>query len=223
MLAATALHALRRGKPEFGEYAVVIGLGIVGQIAGQLYKLAGNFVIGWDTIAFRTEIARKWGIDASVVVGAEDEVAKTKEFTDGQGLDTAVFAFGGDGNKALESTYQCMKSSPDGHLMGRIIVVGGATFNYSSIPTNVDIRKAGRTGPGYHDRDWEIGSDYPQVFLRWTTQTNLYLCMKLISEGQLDVDCLTSHTIPFEDVDEGISAILSEPDKIMGVVFRMKY
>lgn len=222
MLAATALNALRRGKPEFGEYVAVVGLGLVGQLTAMFYQLAGNFVIGWDIISFRTEIAQKWGIDATAVVDAQDEIAATKVFTNECGLDAAVIAFGGDANKLVEKIHQCLKRSPDGHPMGRVIVPGNASFTYPGILTNVDIRRAARTGPGYHDETWEVGPDYPPVFVRWTTRTNLELCMRMIAKGKLKVDCLTTHIIPLEDVDRRISEIIKEPDKILGVCFKMK-
>jgi len=223
MLAATALHAMRRGKPEFGEYVAVAGLGLVGQLTAMFYQLAGNFVIGWDTIPFRAEIAQKWGIDATAVVGVEDEVAATRAFTNEYGLDAAVIAFGGDANKVIENIHQCLKRSPDGHLMGRIIVPGNASFTYPGILTNVDVRRAARTGPGYHDTVWESGLGYPPVFMRWTTRTNLEVCMRMIARGRLNVDSLTTYTIPLEDVDAGISAIIEEPDKILGVIFEMRH
>ena len=221
MLAATALHALRRGIPEFGENAAIVGLGIVGQLAAQLFQMAGNYVIGWDTIGFRLETARRWGIHATAHVGKEDPEEVSKEFSRGYGLDGAVLAFGGDGNSAVESLEKCMKVSPDGHPMGRIVVVGGTNFDYTATLTNIDVRRASRTGCGYHDEAWEYGPAYPPVFMRWTTQTNLQLCMRLIEEGKLNVDVLTTHRIPLMNVDEGISAIIDDPDALLGVLFTM--
>ena len=222
-LAATAVQVLRRGEPEFGESIVVVGLGVLGQLTGMVYKLAGNFVIGWDYIPFRTEIAQKWGIDAAAVPGVDNEAAVAKEFTNGYGVDAAVIAFGGDANTAIEKLYKCFKCSPDGHLMGRIMVPGGASFEYTGRITNMDIRKVGRTGPGYHDEAWEYGPDYPPVHMRWTTQTNLKLCMKLMAEGQFEVDSITTHVIPLEDVTAQMSKIIEEPDKILGVIFESKH
>ncbi len=221
-LAATSLMSLRRGTPVLGEYVAVVGLGIVGHMAARFYQLAGCYVIGWDTIGFRTELAEKCGLDAVVTVGEEDEVEATGRFTGGKGLDGGVLAFGGDGTKALDSITKCMKRSPDGHPMGRIVVVGGTKFAYPSTCTNIDMCRSSRTGPGYHDEAWEYGPDYPPVFMRWTTKTNLELCMRLISEGKLDVDALTTHTIPLDDVDEGVSAILQDPDRALGVVFQAR-
>lgn len=222
MLAATGLHALRRGEPEFGEYVAVVGLGIVGQLTARLYQLAGNYVIGWDTIPFRTQIARRCSADAAVLVGEQDPIAATNRFTDGMGLDAAVLAFGGNADKAYESVVGSLKCSPDGHRMGRIIVVGGATFTVPVRPANFDIRSAGRTGSGYHDDPWEVGPDYPPVFMRWTTRTNLALVIRLISEGKLNVDALTTHRIPLDNVESGVLAIMDRPDEILGVVFQMK-
>ena len=155
---------------------------MVGQFAAQLHMLAGNRVIGWDTIPFRTEVARKWGIEAAVTVGPEDPIARTREFTDEYGLDGGAIAFGGEASKAVQSLVQCMKRTPDTHVTGTIVVVGGAQFSYSDQGaagrTNIDIRRAMRTGSGYHDEEWEFGSVYPPVFMRWTTTTNLVLPAK---------------------------------------------
>ena len=223
MLAATSLHGLRRGEPEFGEMVAVVGLGIVGQVTAQLYQLAGNFVIGWELIPKRAQIAKQWGIHKVVLSNQQDSVEATLEFTEGKGLDASVFAFPGDGQGVFEATSKCLKLSPDGHRMGRIVILGNPSFQYKSATTNIDIRRAARTGPGYHDEKWEYGPDYPEVFMRWTTRTNLELCIRLISEGKLDVDCLTTHRIPLDKVEPEIERLIDAPDEMLGVVLCMNH
>lgn len=222
MLAATALQALRRNEPQMGEYCAIAGMGLVGQLAVQLHRLAGCYVIGWDVNPYCLSVAQTCAIDATVQIGQEDVVKLCRDFTNNQGLDSAVIAFGGDGNKAYESIFECLKCSPDGHRMGRVVLVGGAKFNVKWDQANIDIRIAARTGAGYHDDVWEVGPDYPPVFMRWTTRTNLELCLRLIAEKKLDVDPLTTHTVPFSIVDEAISAMIGNPQNILGVVFDMK-
>ncbi len=223
MLAGTALHAVRRGDPELGEYAAVVGLGIVGQLAAQFLRLAGNYVVGWDLIELRTRLAADCGIHRAVQVGPEDATEATNAFTDGAGLDAAILALAGNANPALKSLVPCFKKSPDTHRMGRIVVVGGVQFDYpGSPPHNMDIRHSGRTGPGYHDDDWEYGPDYPPVFMRWTTRTNMEFCLRLIAEGRLAVDALTTHTVPLAEVESGIDRLMESPDDALGVIFRMK-
>lgn len=221
-LAATALQALRRAQPEFGEFFAVVGLGIVGQITANLLALNGVYVIGWETIPFRIAIARKNTFAVTVAPDKEDAVAMTQKFTGGHGLDGAVFAFGGDGGKVMDQMFACLKKSPDGHRMGRVVVVGATRFVLPGAPSNIDVRMSGRTGPGYHDDPWEVGADYPPVFMRWTTRTNLALCIRLMGEGKLDVDCLTTHRIALENVDAGIQKAIRDPDKVLGVVLTMK-
>ena len=131
-------------------------------------------------------------------------------------------AFGGDGTEAFEQLQGCLKRAPDGPRAGRIVVVGGTTIDYAAATFNVDIRRSARTGPGYHDEQWEHGADYPKVYMRWTTRTNLELCMRLIAEGKLQVDPLTTHTISLEDVEKEVERIVGEPDRILGVVFRCR-
>jgi threonine dehydrogenase-like Zn-dependent dehydrogenase len=222
-LAATALHALRRGEPQLGEFACVVGLGVVGQLTAMLYQIAGAYVIGWDMIPLRLDVARRWGINEVALVGADDEVAATEAFTRGHGLDGAVLAFGGNGDQALERLTDCMKLSPDGHRMGTIVVVGGTTFTLPATTTNLDIRKASRTGPGYHDEPWEFGPAYPPVFMRWTTRTNIELCLRLMAEGRLPVDTLTTHTVPLEDCEARMEELIADPDQILGLVFEMSH
>jgi threonine dehydrogenase-like Zn-dependent dehydrogenase len=157
-----------------------------------------------------------------VTLDQEDAIDRTDQFTHQRGLDASVFAFGGDGEKAYKQTLRCLKSSPDGHRMGRIVIVGGSRFPLQWDALNVDIRFAARTGPGYHDDRWEHGQDYPPVFMRWTTQTNLDLCMHLIAEGRLNVDVLTTHIVRLDEVKQRVNDMLTSSEEILGVVFDMK-
>lgn len=222
MLAGTALHALRRTAPEFGEYIGIAGLGLVGQLAAQLCRLNGAFVMGWDMIEKRTQLADSLGIDATATVGAQDEIALTKSFTGQAGLDGLILAIAGKADRAMKSIQQVMKCSPDTHLMGRITIVGGVTFTYESEPVrNLDLRHSGRTGAGYHDDKWETGDDYPAVFMRWTTRTNLELCLRLMAEKRLQVAPLTTHTIPLAAIKDGVAELIKSPDDALGVVIEM--
>ena len=223
-LAITSMHAVRRAQPEFGEYALMVGLGLVGQMAGRLAQIAGCYVMGWDMVPFRCEVARGWGMDDTSVVGADDLVAKAKAFTGGFGIDWAVMAFGGDGTAALDSVKKVMKVSPDTHQMGRISLVGGlkTLCGWGAGLGNLDLRCSARSGPGYHDAAWEIGdSEYPSVFMRWTTKTNMAYAIRLMSEGRLDVDSLTTHQVPLADIDEVVTAHIESPGTTLGTLLVM--
>ncbi|OQA00403.1 MAG: putative ABC transporter ATP-binding protein [Planctomycetes bacterium ADurb.Bin412] len=128
MLAATALHAVRRAGPEIGEHFLIAGLGPVGQLSAQWARAAGTHVMAWDRLPLRLEVARKYGCDRAVNVAEEDPVAAAAEFTRGHGMDAGIIAFGGDGTEAFKQIVRTLKLSPDTHRMGRVVIVGGASI-----------------------------------------------------------------------------------------------
>ena len=144
----------------------------------------------------------------------------TLAFTGRIGLDSAVWRFGGDATEAVAKLTQCMKVSPDGHQMGQITVIGGANIDLPATLWNVDIRRASRTGPGYHDEAWERGEGYPPVFMRWTTKTNLELCMRLIAEGKAGRRRPHHPQDTFGEGRRGHRRHHRRPDEILGLVFR---
>ncbi|HRU06012.1 MAG TPA: alcohol dehydrogenase catalytic domain-containing protein [Candidatus Brocadiia bacterium] len=225
-LAMTSLHAVRRGEPELGENLLVVGLGLVGQMAARLGQIAGMYVMGWDIEPFRCELAKRWGIDDTAVVGQEDETAKARAFTRNLGFDMAVMAFGGDGTKAFQSVKNVMLLSPDTHQMGRICLVGGlrTELAWGANLGNLDLRCCSRTGPGYHDDPWEVGEiEYPPVFIRWTTRSNMEYVLRLMSEGKFDVNCLVSHRLPLSKIDEAVTAHIDQPNATMGTLLLMDH
>ena len=219
-LAATALHAIRRAQPQIGEYLAVVGLGIVGQIALQLGRLCGCKVIGLDRLPMRLNLAKKLGAHLVINTAEQDPVPVVKQFTDGYGLDAAIMAFGGDGTEAFRQLLKMMKTAPDTHQMGCIVVVGGCHIatSYAASAGNVDVRSSSRPGPGYHDEAWEHGRDYPPVFVQWTTRRNVDLCLRLISERQIDVKSLTTHRTPLSAAPEACEELIQHPERALGVV-----
>ena len=127
-LAATSLQAVRRTEPQLGEYGIVLGLGIVGNLAAQLYQLSGARVLCWEALRSRRTIARKCGLKNSIDFRKVNAVEESKKFAAPYGVDFALMAFGGNADKAWENVLASMKVSADGHQMGRIVAVGGCKF-----------------------------------------------------------------------------------------------
>ena len=223
-LGATALHALRRGVPQLGEYGLVLGLGIVGNLTMQLAKLMGARVAGWEGLSGRREIAAGCNLTSVFDPAAASTSDLTRAFAAPYGLDFAVFAFGGDATAVFEQVRGCMKESADGHRMGRMIFVGGCKIDFTGAAAsgNIDILSAARTGPGYHDAVWEHGADYPAAFVPFTTGRNLREILRLIAEKRLRVGPLTTHRLPLEQVGTAAELLLETPDRAMGIVLQMK-
>ncbi len=224
-LGATSLQAVRRTGPELGEYGLVLGLGIVGNLAAQLAQLSGARVIGWEGVASRMKIAKQCGIRHFVNFKTQNSVEETQKFTAPYGADFAIFAFGGEATAAFESVKSCMKVSADTHIMGRIVLVGGCHINVGggAFSGNLDIRAASRTGAGYKDPEYEYGRDYPAGFVQFTTQRNLREIVQLIAEKRLIVDPMTTHCLPLKEVGKAADLLIDHPDKAMGIVLKMSH
>jgi threonine dehydrogenase-like Zn-dependent dehydrogenase len=224
-LGATALQAVRRTIPQLGEFGLVAGLGIVGNLSAQLSSLCGTRVLCWETLDFRVKTAKKCGLK-NFANPKEDSCAdKTKLFAEPYGYDFGIIAFGGNGTTAFKSMQKQLKVSADGHEMGRIILVGGCevTLTGGAALGNVDVRAASRTGPGYHDAAWELGADYPKAFVQFTTRRNLIEIITLIDEKRLIVEPMTTHRIKLEDIGKASDALINTPDKALGVSVQMSH
>ncbi len=222
MLAATALQAVRRADPKIGEECAIFGLGLLGHLTAMLLRINGCRALGIDLLESRRETATVWGIDqtASPEEGSLED--SSSSFTQGGGLDLAVFATSGEAGNLFQRLVPLMRTAPDGHPGGRVVLVGHLTFPLSTKPmSNLDIRFASRTGPGYHDPAWESGRAYPDVHVRWNTRTNLELCMRLISERRLPVGRLTTHRIPLSEIESALPEAAATPDTMLGVILEM--
>ena len=222
-LAATALHAVQRGRIAIGENVVVAGLGLVGQLSCQIAQIAGAYVMGLDHLPRRIEIAQETGVDLPIQLGDADPVPVAEEFTNGYGMDCGIIAFGGDGTEAFIQIRSMLKTAPDTHKMGRIVIVGGAniTHRFAAGVGNVDVISAARTGPGYHDEAYEHGADYPPVFVHWPTQRNLELVLQFMSEGKLKVKPLITDIVPIDQAADACEKLIQTPNEALGVVFTM--
>src|SRR3954447_18298597 len=58
---AIAMHGVRRGDVQLGENAVVIGLGLIGQLVVRILVAAGLRVVGIDFVDERCRLAEKAG------------------------------------------------------------------------------------------------------------------------------------------------------------------
>lgn len=219
-LAATALQSVRRTAPQLGEYGAVLGLGIMGNLAAQLYVLAGARIIAWEALPTRLRIARKCGLAPLVNFKQEDAAARTRDFAEPYGLDFANLAFGGEATSVFQSIVGCMKKSPDTHQMGRIVLVGGCEIRIAGGANlgNLDILASSRTGPGYHDPAYEYGQNYPNGLVPFTTQRNLRELVQLMAEGRLRVAPMTTHRAPLADVAAMVERFFAEADRTLGVV-----
>jgi 2-desacetyl-2-hydroxyethyl bacteriochlorophyllide A dehydrogenase len=80
-MAGVAITALRASSAGAGDTVAVLGLGLVGNLAAQLFQLAGCAVIGFDLSPRRLALARACGIAEVHHAGEVDPVAATRRWS----------------------------------------------------------------------------------------------------------------------------------------------
>jgi L-iditol 2-dehydrogenase len=89
---ACGLRAVRRTGVDKGDTAVVVGLGSIGCLIGQLLLRAGAHVVGVDTAPPRVRLAARFGFEAR---SPDEAAALVGERSEGRGADVVVITGGG--------------------------------------------------------------------------------------------------------------------------------
>jgi polar amino acid transport system substrate-binding protein len=193
-LGAIALQGVRQLDPKLGETVLVLGLGLLGQIAVQLLRANGCRVLGIDLDSSLVKLAEKFG--AIGVSNAGTETA-CREMTGGHGVDAVLVCAGTSSNQPIELCGQVTRER------GRVVVVGAVRMD---IPRDDFFKKeisvviSRSYGPGRYDPKYEEhGNDYPIGYVRFTEQRNMQTIVELIGRRELDVRTLITHRFPVED------------------------
>jgi threonine dehydrogenase-like Zn-dependent dehydrogenase len=90
-LAVTCQNAVRREQFEFGEIAVVVGLGILGQLVTRFLAVAGaRQIIVIDTVKNRLDLARQGGATHTLQIDVKDAVDPIRDLTGGWMIDVVL-------------------------------------------------------------------------------------------------------------------------------------
>ncbi|MCH5670920.1 bi-domain-containing oxidoreductase [Streptomyces gilvus] len=213
-----ALQGVRQGEPQLGEVALVIGLGLIGQLVVQLLTAAGVRVVGADPDPSRCELAERLGAAACGDPGSTAVEHAVAELTDGHGVDQVYLAAGGGSNQPVELAAKLCRDR------GRVVDIGKCRLD---LPWNayyekeLDVRFSRSYGPGRYDPSYELeGRDYPIGYVRWTERRNLSCFLDLMARGRVDVEPLISHIADFDDAVETYGRLKDGELKAVAVLFR---
>jgi predicted dehydrogenase/threonine dehydrogenase-like Zn-dependent dehydrogenase len=216
-LGAIALQGVRLADPTIGETAVVIGLGILGQLAGQILKANGCRVAGVDISEDAVKFALQTGsVDIAAVSGVDSTEALISEFTRGRGADLTLICAGTSSNQPVELAGAITRKK------GRVSVTGAVGMDLPREPyyrKEISFAVSCSYGPGRYDLDYEEGGvDYPYAFVRWTEGRNIEAVLDLIAAGTLDPGKLVTHRIPFEEAPEAYELIAAGKEPFCGIL-----
>lgn len=206
-LASVALHALRRAKLEMGETILIVGLGIIGQIAVTLACIHGaGRIIAMDLSEQRLDIAGARGADALVNAGQDDPHTAILALTQGEGAPVILDATG--------STRHIPQNFKLAALGGRIATVG-------IIDESVQLHFTKE----YMQRELTLlAASQPRcpttatIRHRWTQQANRQYLLDLMAQGKLTVEELITHRFPASETPQVYERLKANEPGMLGCI-----
>ncbi|MDQ4142437.1 MAG: bi-domain-containing oxidoreductase [Actinomycetota bacterium] len=221
---AIAMHGVRRAEVQVGEFACVIGLGLIGQLVVQVLNAAGVRVVGFDPVEERCRV----GEAAGALVCApptEEGIARVEQAlsagTAGLGADHVFLAAGGSSNDPVHLAARIARDR------ARVVDIGKTRLD---LPWNeyyekeLEVRFSRSYGPGRYDDRYEIqGVDYPAGYVRWTERRNLACFLDLLARGELNLEPLVTEVFPVENAVEVYGRLDAGELRGVGFLFEYRY
>ena len=190
------------------DWVVVFGLGLVGNLAAQLFALDGARVIGVDPLPARRELARQVGIERVIGEDMSEIASQVRDITGG-GAQTVVEAVGNAGVAATA----IHAAAP----YGEIILLGSPRA-----PVTADLNEFLQP---VHSKWVTIkGALEHRVPINPTTRGhplsiagNARTILDLVSSGRLHLADLISHRLPAGDIAVAYDGLLNQPERFWGV------
>jgi len=209
-LVEIALQGVRKARIELGEATVVIGLGLVGQLALQLVKLCGALPsIGADFLENRVSLAKKLGADYVINAQKVDLAEEVKALTDGRGASVVIDATG-----SPQAPSMAVKLA---RRFGRIVLLGSTrgetNFNFYSVHTE------GITVIGAHTSTRPYTDSSPGL---WPPVEERALAFKLLSQGKLVVEDLVTMRMPYTEAKRAYKMLAESKNTVTGILLNWK-
>lgn len=219
-LGAISMQGVRQADMRLGETAVVIGLGLLGQLACMILKASGVQVIGTDVSDAPVQQAlNNKVVDAAYTrdtAGIEDKI---NAVTNGQGADAVIIA------AATPSLDPINFAGAITRKKGKVVVLGAVPTGFERDPhwyrKELELKMACSYGPGRYDLNYEEkGIDYPYAYVRWTEKRNMEAFQRLIQTKAINLDYLTTHEFDFDDAPNAFDLVVNRTEPFSGIALK---
>jgi predicted dehydrogenase/threonine dehydrogenase-like Zn-dependent dehydrogenase len=213
-VAAIALHGLRLAEAGPGSKVVVIGLGLVGQLAARLAMVSGCNVVGIDPAPHARIVASGSGVLALDELGdaTTDQVIA---WSRGRGADAVLVCAASPASAPVTRAPALCRDR------AAVVIVGDVGLELDRTPfyeRELSLRFARSYGPGRYDPSYEAwGVDYPAGQVRWTEGRNFEAVLDLLAAGRLRVSDLVTHRFGIGDAAAAYELIERRADPYLAI------
>jgi threonine dehydrogenase-like Zn-dependent dehydrogenase len=196
-------------------WVVVFGLGMVGNLAAQAFRILGGRVIGVDPVASRRRLAETCGIRWTVGGTPEESHKAIAEITGGEMSDISVEATG-----LTPVVLQAIRATAN---VGQVVLLGSprAPFQGDLTPAFKDIHLRYLTvrgalewcSPTYPPRSSQNGRTFAVTSLYDKQQ----MIFDWVLEGQMKIAPLVTHRLAPSQIKQAYEGLLRESETYVGV------
>ncbi|HQW22925.1 MAG TPA: bi-domain-containing oxidoreductase [Bacteroidia bacterium] len=217
-LGAIAMQGIRQADLRLGENAVVIGLGLIGQLTIQMLNAAGIRTIGIDIDERMVQLASANGCELSINRRSETLENDVLDFTAGHGTDAVIITAGTDSTDPVDLAGALSRKK------GKVVIVGAVPTGFKRanyFKKELELKMSSSYGPGRYDREYEEeGIDYPYAYVRWTENRNMEAFVELLRKGKLNIAGLITHEYPFSKAEDAYKVIVEKTEPFTGMVLK---
>ena len=190
-LASIPLHALRLSGAGPGAKVVVLGLGLLGQLAARLAMACGCDVAGIDPDGFARNAAASVGVLALDESG-DATTSQVLRWSRGRGADAVLVCAAGPSPQPMSRAPALCRDRAAVVMVGDVGMPPRRTPYYER---EISLLFARSYGPGRYEPSYEAwGVDYPAGQVRWTEGRNQEAVLDLLASGRLQVSGLVTHS-----------------------------
>jgi 2-desacetyl-2-hydroxyethyl bacteriochlorophyllide A dehydrogenase len=209
-LAQISLAACTVAQLDINDTVAVFGLGLIGNLAAQLFGIMGARVIALDPVAERCELARLVGLETVSNVPPREQVEIVLQRSNGRGAHVTVDAAGHSA-----SIINCVEATV---LHGQVVLLGTPRLPHECNITTMlrSVHEKGLVMRGAHS--WR----FPAEELRDVKQTVPWAfatMFDLIARNKLKVAPLRSHIARPHDASQMYHGLHHDREHFWGVVF----
>lgn len=210
-LGAVSMHGYRLAGTQVGATGVVVGLGVIGLLAGAIAKAGGCRVVGVDLREEALTRALALGFDDAVV--PDDAPETVGRATRGRGADAVLLCAASKTNAPLLLAGDLARDR------ARVVVVGDVPVEAPRdvlFAKELELVVSRSYGPGRYDPEYEEkGHDYPVGHVRWTERRNMEAFVDLLAAGAIDVLQTVTHRFPVEAAAEAYGTLETTPGSVV--------
>jgi 2-desacetyl-2-hydroxyethyl bacteriochlorophyllide A dehydrogenase len=208
-MAGVAMTAIIVADIDTNPRVIVFGLGLVGNLASQMFQIHGCRVIGVDPVEARRKLAERCGVAHTVGGDANEVQSQLQNITNGALGNITVDAVGHS-----SVVMQALRATAS---HGQLVILGSprvsVTGDLTELLSDTHLRWITIRGA----LEWCVPM-YPDIGNRTSQYSKQQTIFDWMARGQLHVEPLISHRLKPEQIKQAYDGLLNEPNIYTGVV-----